>query len=498
MKIWNRGKSSLSQLKLLGFISILVAVGTLLFFIPSSSTDDHPPVEAPLNPEFLEYLEMKEQGLIRPMYTAEGYPLGLIPSPHDIDYPEDVEEQDEGEIAALPKTYNLRTRNKLTVIKNQGQCGSCWAFATYGALESSLLMAESSLRIKEVCDFSEQHLITKHGFKGGPCEGGTIDQAVAYLARGDGPIDESDLPYVYSSSISALDVKKQIQDVIYFPERKNATDNSLIKKAIQRYGAVYSGMRYNSSRYNPINTAYYNPDLDEGSHAVNIVGWDDTFRKEYFIETPPGDGAFIVRNSWGTDWGDNGYFYISYHDAFLAMTGWSAAFDRTVDASTYSEIYQYDPSGWVTRVGYPPSNTAWFANIFKAKSNHSLKAVSFYALGKTNTYKIYVYTGVRKNQPRSGTLKTQKSGRFKSPGYYTVDIGEVPLSKGNKFSVVVMMKSKGNEYPIAYERHIKGYTLKKNSKGKKGESFISYNGDDWTDLYSWRKKSNVCLKGFVK
>jgi len=97
-----------------------------------------------------------------------------------------------------------------------------------------------------------------------------------------------------------------------------------------------------------------------------------------------------------------------------------------------------------------------------------------------------------------GVLKTQKSGRFKSPGYYTIDIGEVPLTKGEKFSVVVEMTTKGYEYPIPLERRIKKFTLKKNCKGKIGESFVSHYGDYWFDLCSLIKNSNVCLKAFAK
>jgi C1A family cysteine protease len=481
-------------------LALIVAIAVVLCCIgvfSQQNFDEKDPllVQAPMNPKFLKYLQDQEKGLDWVTITSDGHPLGLIPDPIDHRYLSDAHFEDQSffDAAALPKSYDLRTKNKLPAVRNQGACGSCWAFATMAAIESSLLPSQER-------DFSEQHLITKHGFKGGPCKGGSIIQAVAYLARWSGPLNESDLPYEYAAVTSNEEAAKHVQNVYFFPPRSSPSDNKAIKKAIKKYGAVYTTMFYDPDHqyYDPVHHSYYNPSVEEGGHAVAIVGWQDNYDRNNFKEMPPGNGAFIVRNSWGPNWGEDGYFYVSYHDAYFARSGLNAAFKKPESPSNYKEIYEYDPSGYTTSLGYPPSEKAWFANIFKAQSNTPLRAVSFYAFGATSKYKIYIYTDIDPNEPRSGTLARKKSGKVTSLGYYTIRFKKVPLEQNERFSVVVELETKGWQYPISVEMPIKGYT--KSLTAEKGQSFISQDGEVWVDLPKNKsyKKTSVCLKAYAK
>lgn len=489
-----------NSLNLRNRFAVVIIISIILCCVALFSHQDFaeqnlPLIQAPVNPKFLKYLEDQDKGTDWVAQTSDGFPLGLIPDSLDFAYLDAiyVDNQSFLDSAILPKSFDLRSKQKLPPIRNQGVCGSCWAFATMAAVESSLLPSEK-------WDFSEQHLLEKHGFKGGPCKGGNINQAVAYLARWTGPLNESDLPYKYATLISKTEAKKHVQNVIYIPPRSGPSDNKKIKDAVKKYGAVYTTMYYDPDHqyYDPVHYSYYNPSVEEGGHSVAIVGWKDKFDKNKFIEIPPGNGAFIVRNSWGPDWGEDGYFYVSYHDPYFAALGLNAAFKKPESASNYKEIYDYDPSGCTACLGDPSSYKAWFSNIFKAQSNIPLKAVSFYALGVTNKYKIYIYSNVDANEPTSGTLVRRKSGRLTSMGYYTIQFNKVHLKQDERFSIVVELETNGWHYPIAIEKPIDGYT--KNLKAKKGQSFVSTDGENWEDLAKMKsfKKTNVCLKAFAK
>jgi C1A family cysteine protease len=336
-------------------------------------------------------------------------------------------------ISILPSYYDLRLLGKLTPVGDQGSSGVCWAFASLGSLESCLLP-------NETWNFSENNMKNvlsssyPQGFDREADDAGSWEEATAYLTRYSGPVTSAQDPFNdYSSySPSGLTVVKHVQDTVLIDPRNSTgtIDNSQIKNAIMEYGAVYSLMSYDDFYFNPITDGYYYNGSLAVNHAVDIVGWDDNYSKDNFINGAPGNGAFIVRNSWGSDWGDNGYFYVSYYDKYLANSDYNVVFMDAEPTSNYDNIYQYDPYGAVGSLGYD-NDVGWFSNIFKSNGNEKLEASSFYVFSPNSSYNIYVYLNPKGNSPVDGVLVDSQSGIISSEGYKTIQLDKiVQLLKG--------------------------------------------------------------------
>jgi C1A family cysteine protease len=393
-------------------------------------------------------------------------------------------------VSSLPGRFDLRTFGKVSAVKNQGQCGSCWAFSTFASLESALLGSES-------WDFSENNLRNSHGYDLYSCQGGNSLMATAYLARWSGALTESTDPYsTISKSASSVTSPntgsvKHVQEVLFIPDRSGALDNENIKRVLSVKGAIYSTIRWEDSSYRSSTASYYYKGSSPANHAITIVGWDDSYDRNRFSTKPAGDGAFIVKNSWGSSWGENGYFYVSYYDTWI---GKDNAFFSAEGADNYYHNYQYDPLGWVVSFG-ENSPTEYFANVFTAQSAENVAAVSFYTATTDAQYQVSVYRGVQ-NSPVKGTAVISESGTIGVPGYHTIALSSpVPVEKGERFSVVVKLTTPGYQYPVAIEYPLSGFSS--GARATSGQSFVSSSGTSWTDLNSIYPNSNVCLKAFT-
>ncbi|MCK4766532.1 MAG: hypothetical protein KAW12_30335 [Candidatus Aminicenantes bacterium] len=442
--------------------------------------------EASLNPFFVIYQKFFNKGDIE-SYRIPGnsYYLGEIPSPVDRSHVKDVVNPHTRDW--YPTSYDLRTLNKLTAIRNQGACGSCWTFATMASLESFGKPTND-------WNFSEQDLNANHGFDYGECTGGNHDMAAAYLARWSGPLSETDVPYPYASEMTrgAFSPQKHIQQIIFVPQRSDFGDNDTIKYFISTYGAVYVSFYYSSSYIDTADLSFYNNVNISTNHAVAAVGWDDDYSAANFRpdRQPPGDGAFLIRNSWGTGRHDNGYLWLSYYDTSFKPR---ASLCNAEDPKNYDRIYQYDPLGQVSNSGYG-GTTAWAANIFTAGENNFLKAVGFYTTDANTAYEIYIYKGVTPGNPSSGSLVATKTGSRVYPGYYTAVLSSpVSLHVEDVFSVVIKFTNSSYTYPIAIEKVYAGYSS--GAVSNAGESFMSSSGSSWTDVYNYGW--NVCIKAFT-
>ena len=439
------------------------------------------PQLAPLNPEFVRVHEAASK------LAVVNY--GLRPIPVDLSYLR-------GQAilpplrprVALAAKYDLRALGKVTPVRNQGPHGTCWAHATFGSMESCLLPAESR-------DFAENHLVNLDGFDYVYDIGGHYFMSMAYLAGWSGPVNETDDPYPNpDASPTGLTAVKHAQQMRIIPGKSGPEDNDLIKQAVVDGGAVYASYYHEDGYFNPAENAYRYPESNPGNHAVTLVGWDDNFDKAKFTIPAPGNGAYIVKNSWGESWGEGGYYYVSYYDSRFGYET-MCAFHGVEAADNYAEIYSYDPLGWVANLGIG-TPTFWGSNLFTATATGKLGAVGFYANSLNTSYTIRVYGGVAAGAPGSGTLVTTKTGTSAFPGYYTIHLDTpVEVTSGQRFSIVIGMTTPGYSYPFPIEYVLYGYSSA--AAAAAGQSFYSTDGNDWYDLASWNTTANFCIKGYT-
>ena len=461
---------------------------TFLLTLPSWGQSAPALRQAPLNPAFLQAVQQRKEAAPQ-LTTASGRGLGWFPPPVDLSHnagrrPLDLRRAE----TDLPASFDLRPLGKVTPVRDQGQCGSCWTFGTYGSLESTCLPAES-------WDFSENNLKNLAGFDLGPCDGGDDLMATAYLARWSGPVSEADDPYDAFSGVSPLGLpaRMHVQNVYALPDRTSPTDNDAIKAAVMTYGAVNVSMYWGDSSFDGSTNAYYYSGKAQPNHSVTLVGWDDNYDKSNFRPQPPGNGAFIIKNSWGDSWGDSGYFYMSYYDT------WAGSYARVFTAeplTDYDVIYQYDPLGWVDQVGYG-GDTAWGAGEFKADGDQDVTAVGFYNTTTGGSYTLSLYTD-GDGSPTSGNLAESQSGNLPEAGYLTLSLDTpVDVTPGETFSVVLQLTSPGYDYPLAVQYAASGYSSQ--APSAPGQTFASADGQSWEDLYTSSDgiHRTFCLKAFA-
>jgi predicted outer membrane repeat protein len=421
--------------------------------------------------------------------SAQFYPNGYEAQTYDYlnigngDYQIFINEDDSFN-ATLPRNYSLADEGYVSSIKNQQYGGNCWAFSALASLESCILKATG----KEL-DLSEENMknliqrYSSYGLDLDTNDGGYISTGIGYLVSWLGPIYELQDPYDDCSVVSPLiNSLMHIQNVLLL-KRDNYTDNDAIKKAIMRYGAVGTGISYYADYLNKQTNAYYCP-YGSINHAVTIVGWDDDFLKSNFRGNVEGNGAWIVKNSWGNDWGDDGFFYVSYYDGALAKVGLvESSFTFILnDSMRYDRNYQYDVSG---KTNYFSNNDGliWYRNIFKSSGEEFLAAVSTY-FEKESSWNVSIFV--------NGVLKLVKSGTS-SAGYYTINLGElIRLEKGDEFAVVFNVAS--DDYariPVCEKDHVNRFI------SSPGISHFSYDGKVWNDLYTASTPCVACIKAFT-
>jgi len=483
-------RSVLSKTLVVAFLFALLTAGAADRISPITGQ----PQFAPVNPAFEKYMADRARGLVQ-VFTDDGHRLGYIPPPLKLPA---VDVEAAGllnELTAPPASYDLRTSAGVTAVRDQDDCGSCWTFATFASMESYLKFVKGSTR-----DFAEQDMNANHGFYWAECEGGNHSMSTAVLARWRGPFNEADVPYPYTSfgNIQAATAQKHVQDVWFLPDRTSYTANTTIKNAIMANGAIYTTFYWNPTYYNATKRSYCCPGAYDSNHAVAIIGWNDNYAKSNFKNVPAGNGAFLIRNSWGTSWGNSGYFWMSYYDHSL---GDFTQFLNAEPTTVLDKIYQYDPYGWINSWGFG-DNVAYGANIFTASTaaNHNkIKGVSFYTPVPNSTISILIYKNTTGTNPTSGTkVGATVTKTIAHAGYNTVRFtSPYVVTAGKKFSVVVKFTTPGYIYPIPVEQYWDNYAEKVTALN--GQSFLGHTVSSWIDMNATypSQKPNICIKAFA-
>ena len=200
----------------------------------------------------------------------------------------------------VPDSWNWRDHNGVSPVKDQGSCGSCWTFSTVGCLESAHLIKYGSLQT-----YAEQQLVDCAGaFDNHGCNGGLPSQAFEYIMYNGGLASEADYPYFAEDRNCTVEASMYEIDVVTGAVNITADDEVELKDAVYNYGptsvcfeVVDDFSDYTSGVYSSTTCGNTQQDVN---HAVLAVGYGNENGMDYWL----------VKNSWGTSWGDEGFFKI--------------------------------------------------------------------------------------------------------------------------------------------------------------------------------------------
>lgn len=445
------------------------------------------------------------------------------------------------------KTFDLRNvngKNYVTSIKNQYTTGLCWAFAAASSIESSYL-----INTGQEIDISELHMgySTSYQLKDGinPYgillngegndtikNGANVFIVSNYLTQRRGVLTENKAGLLltkdnyesknYSTSGKLSDIKTKneynINDIIIYTSGNKCIDGTdktglnQIKKMVGSYGSVYATTYVQDDEMITISDTEYqaNPNIlyydgNEANHAISIIGWDDDYPAEKFTSsaygTPAGNGAWIVKNSYGTlayldsmknikyskennpftyKVGDNGYYYISYYDSRICK---SAMAVDNVEQSTDTITYSYTKP---VTLGLTTNNSFITMTKYDKTTNDTELLDSFNVYMLEPGDKIQLYYGTSTDFSKS-TLVAEKTATH--TGYTNIkSTKKLTISNDEYYIFMKYIPTENNDYtPVniiytTYSSNSYKSDFYEDPNPKVGYSFYSLdNGQTWTD-----------------
>ncbi len=416
--------------------------------------------------------------------------------------------------SSLPAAYSAVDKGYVTRVKSQGDSGVCWSFSAMSLLESDSII--KGYESASSADFSEAHHVwfasrgraedendlaygDGYYFDEPYLRGGNWKISAASLARWSGAAEETEFPF-YGSSLESMgnyaeSDRYNTSGGVILESAQSLTSAEDVKQWIVDHGSVTAAFYYEGSCYNSSSAAYCTATTGSINHQIVVVGWDDSFSASNFKSTctPSANGAWLCKNSWGTYWGDGGYFWISYYDASITLfAGYSVQ-----KSEDYYKNYSYNGAEWYSALGL--SRAFQVANVFTASGYESLTAIAVQTYGENIEIEATVYKNISDgySSPVQGTAACTVETVLGNEGYHTIYLDSaVVLEPGEIFSVVVEYYNPNGTTYIPIEKTVAdGLTY----SSREGESFInvSATGNSWIST-STQSAHNVYIQALTK
>lgn len=371
----------------------------------------------------------------------------------------------------LREKYNSCDYDIVTSNLDQGSTNICWAYATASASETSILKDCIDSNTKDTLRFSPTQIAYRTYNRDGDPLGNTVGvyandkwnvtgnpiNTFLMLSQWCAPVagDVAVKDNAYENNLYRL-LDAELIDSNYVGEYRIKE----IKRAIAKYGAVTGS--YNNAR----EVEFYNTkgETSDGiSHAITIVGWDDTIPASNFKpKSASQNGGWIIKNSYNS----LPYFYLSYDSSIGNVCGFKYANKSEFDYNYFYDNVNEEPMR-------SENNSKYVANIFTSKKSDSMydefvKAVNVATYGNNLMCNVRVYTNLTDlENPESGTLSASGERILEYGGYHTIVLNNLAkIDKGSHYSVVVSVSSlnNGSAY-ILYSLNLSNDTRYKSSSG---------------------------------
>jgi C1A family cysteine protease len=419
----------------------------------------------------------------------------------------------------LPETFDLRDHdgyNYVTSVKSQIG-GTCWTHGVMAAIEGNLLKNGNwtNAGLSGQPDLSEYHLDWWNGFNSEfnqdtlPDDGTGLDVhyggdyrvTSAYLSRGEGAINDTTDYSAWHANPPARKSDRYyyfyVRDIDWYTLGDSLNRIETIKTKIMENGVMGTCMAYSSqfiSQY-----MHYQPQSSdmEPNHAIAIIGWDDNIDVG-----APYPGAWLCKNSWGADWGNSGYFWISYYDKWAARHPEMGAVSLyNVVEPFFDTVYYHDYHGWRDT----KTEVKKAMNVFTAHDTLEIIAASFYTAADSVNYTLKVYDSFDGDN-LSGELITEE-GFIAHTGFHTIDLSNSALiNMSDKFYLYLELDKGGQPFDRTSEIPVllgssKTRTIVR-STSRRGQSYYNDADGNWVDFYDegepeWINSGNFCMKAIV-